>query len=81
MFTSTKLDALTQTLFNAIPESIGSIKNDLKQEFKAILLAAFNELDLVTHEEFDVQTKVLARTREKVESLIKQIETIEQSNK
>ncbi len=31
--------------------------------------SAFNRMDLVTREEFDVQIKVLALTREKVEAL------------
>lgn len=77
MFTPLKLDAVVQTLFNTLPENIKTIQHDLKQEFKAIILAAFNELDLVTREEFDVQTKVLARTREKVEALKKHMDQFE----
>ena len=40
------------------------------------LTAAFSQLDLVTREEFDVQTKVLARTREKLENLQRQVNAL-----
>lgn len=33
-------------------------------------------MDLITREEFDVQTKVLARTREKVDLLQKQLDVL-----
>lgn len=33
-------------------------------------------MELITREEFDVQTKVLARTREKVEQLQKQVDML-----
>ncbi len=42
-----------------------------------MLQVAFSHLDLVTREEFDVQTKVLARTREKLEHLQTQLEQIQ----
>ena len=45
-------------------------------QFKEILHATFTRMDLVTREEFDVQIKVLARTREKIESLQHQVDTL-----
>lgn len=42
---------------------------DIEQNLKAGLTAMLGKLDLVTREEFDVQTEVLARTREKVAAL------------
>jgi len=41
------------------------------------LQSTFAKMDLVTREEFDVQTAVLARTREKLEKLEKQIAELE----
>ena len=38
----------------------------------------FARLDLVTREEFDVQTKVLARSRAKIEQLEQQVAALEQ---
>lgn len=39
---------------------------DIEKNLRAMLASAFSRLDLVTREEFDVQAKVLARTREKL---------------
>jgi ubiquinone biosynthesis accessory factor UbiK len=42
---------------------------DLQKNVKALLTQQFARLELVTREEFDTQTKVLARTRAKLEEL------------
>ena len=42
---------------------------DLEKNLRAMLTAAFARFDLVTREEFDVQSEVLARTREKLAQL------------
>jgi BMFP domain-containing protein YqiC len=42
---------------------------DAEKNLKAMLTSALAKLDLVTREEFDVQARVLARTREKLEAL------------
>jgi len=42
---------------------------DLQKNAKALLVQQFARLDLVTREQFDTQTKVLARTRAKLEEL------------
>ena len=42
---------------------------DIEQNLKAGLTAMLGKLDLVTREEFDVQTEVLSRTREKLAAL------------
>ena len=42
---------------------------DIEKNLRGMLSDAFSRLDLVTREEFDVQAKVLARTREKLVAL------------
>jgi len=42
---------------------------DIEKNVKAMLTQGFSKLDLVTREEFDVQTQVLAKTRAKLEAL------------
>lgn len=41
------------------------------------MTATFAKLDLVTREEFEVQTQVLQRTREKLEALEKRVADLE----
>ena len=42
---------------------------DVETNIRAMLAAMFARLDLVTRHEFDVQTEILARTREKLAAL------------
>lgn len=42
---------------------------DIEKNVRAMLASTFARLDLVTREEFDVQSAVLARTREKLAEL------------
>ncbi|MEO8565888.1 MAG: accessory factor UbiK family protein [Betaproteobacteria bacterium] len=42
---------------------------DVEKNLKAMLAGALAKLDLVTREEFDIQARVLLRTREKLEAL------------
>ncbi|MFA6303104.1 MAG: accessory factor UbiK family protein [Legionella sp.] len=76
MFDPKHFDDLAKKLFSALPDSLQNIEKDIQQKFKEILQATFSRMDLVTREEFDVQTKVLARTREKLDQLEKQIDTL-----
>lgn len=51
---------------------------ELEKNLQGMLSGAFNRLNLVTREEFDVQAKVLARTREKLGALEAKIAALEQ---
>lgn len=51
---------------------------DIEKNMRAMLAAAFARLDLVTREEFDVQSEVLARTREKLVQLEAKLAELEQ---
>lgn len=42
---------------------------DVEKNLRALLSAGLARLDVVTREEFDVQAKLLARTREKLAAL------------
>ncbi len=50
---------------------------DLEQNLKPLLQSAFARLDLVTREEFDVQTQVLQRTREQLTQLEARLAALE----
>ena len=51
---------------------------DLQKNLKAMLSQQFARLELVTREEFDTQSKVLARARAKLEDLERRIADLEQ---
>ncbi len=50
---------------------------DLEKNARAVLTAAFARLDLVTREEFDVQSEVLARARTRVAELEAKVAALE----
>ncbi len=54
---------------------------DIERNLRATLSAVFARLDLVTREEFDVQSAVLARTREKLGALEARLAELEKSAK
>lgn len=76
MFQPTQFDELAKKLFATLPTSLQNVEKDIQKKFNDILQATFSRLDLVTREEFDTQTKVLSRTREKLEHLQNQVEAL-----
>ena len=73
MFDPKNFDEIAKKLYETLPDGVKNIEQDLQQKFKTVLLATFDKLDLVTREEFDIQMKVLQRTRAKVEAIEKQL--------
>ena len=70
------IDEITSKLISILPSGAQRIEKELHKQFNEILNASFTRLNLITREEFDVQVKVLARTREKVEQLQGQVEQL-----
>jgi BMFP domain-containing protein YqiC len=69
-------------LFDDINARIGQIfaaspAKDIEKNVRAVLKSAFSRMDLVTREEFDVQAKVLERTREKLSALQARVAELE----
>jgi BMFP domain-containing protein YqiC len=71
-----QLESLAKELYNALPSGVKHVEKNIQEQFQTILHSTLSCMDIVTREEFDVQTKVLARTRQKVEALQKQIEQL-----
>jgi len=74
-----QLDELAREMADAVPKHLRALGEDLERNFKALLQSGFERMDLVTREEFDVQTAVLKRTREKLEALEERLDEIERS--
>lgn len=64
-----------QSKINEALES--SPAKDLEKNVKALMNQGFSKLDLVTREDYDIQTQVLAKTREKLEALEKRVAELE----
>lgn len=70
-------DDLAQRLHTALPEGARVLQQDVDRNLRAAVQAALNRLDLVTREEFEVQAKVLARTRAQLDGLNQRVARLE----
>jgi hypothetical protein len=71
-----------QSIANDMQTKVGdairqSPAKDLEQNVRGLMTQGFQKLDLVTREEFDVQTQVLAKTRAKLEELEAKVSALE----
>lgn len=73
MLPNIQIQEITKKVLDALPVDFSEIHADLQEKIKLTLQASLSKLDLVTREEFDVQSHVLAKTREKIEILEKQV--------
>lgn len=79
MLDQAHIEALVNQIFKVMPKDLVQMRSDFEKQFKASLSATFSKMDLVSREEFDIQSSLLQRTREKLEDIQKQIELLEQS--
>lgn len=71
------IDEISQKLSNALPPGAQVLKADLEKNMRGILHANLSKLDLVTREEFEVQSQVLARSRSRIEQLEQRLAALE----
>jgi BMFP domain-containing protein YqiC len=71
------LDELARRLAESVPESVKAFGRDLEGNFKAVLQAQLAKLDLVTRQEFDVQSAILQRTQAKLAELETRVKELE----
>ena len=70
------LEQLTKRISSLIPGDVKHMQDDIETNIKSLLQSTLTRMNLVTREEFDVQSAVLQRTREKLEQLEKKIEKL-----
>jgi len=71
------IDDIARQLFDRLPEAARTMRRDIESNFRAVLQSSLGKLDLTTRTEFDVQTKVLERTRSRLEQLELRIAALE----
>ena len=71
------IDDLARRLSRVVPSGLREARQDIEKNFRTVLQNTLAKMDLVTREEFDVQTRLLARTREKLEALEKAMAELE----
>ena len=71
------LDDLTKRISSLIPGDVKNMQGDIENNIRSVLQSTLTKMNLVTREEFDVQSAVLLRTREKLEKLEKKVADLE----
>ncbi|WP_029406636.1 accessory factor UbiK family protein [Thiomicrorhabdus sp. Milos-T2] len=78
MLNPSQLESMAKKIAEIVPEGFGEMPSGLQSQVKSVLTSAFDKMDLVSREEFDIQTAVLTKTRAKLEQLEKQVAELEQ---
>jgi BMFP domain-containing protein YqiC len=73
------LDELARQLAESVPQNLKVLGQDLERNFKSLLQAGLERMELVTREEFDLQRGVLERTREKLEKMEARLAELEKA--
>lgn len=71
------INDIIQDIIETLPPGLKNMPSDMQNNLKITLRNMFERLDLVTREEFEVQRKVLLRTREKVDLLERKLSELE----
>ncbi len=72
-----RIEDIARRLFEGLPEAARVMRRDIESNFRAVLQSSLGKLDLSTREEFEVQSKVLERTRARIGELELRIVALE----
>ena len=72
------LEDLAARLARVIPPGLRGMRAELEDNFRAVLRANLDRLDLVSRERFDTQAELLARTQARLAALDKRLKALEQ---
>ncbi|HAU91816.1 MAG: accessory factor UbiK family protein [Alteromonadaceae bacterium TMED7] len=64
-----KLEDIARQIADSVPPGVKNMAEEAEGKIKQVLQSQLSKLDLVTREEFDIQTQVLIKTREKLEAM------------
>ena len=71
------IDSLARQINETIPAGMKEMKGDVEKNIRTLLEGTLAKLDLVTREEIDAQSRVLARTRSRLEQLERTLAELE----
>ena len=72
-----KMEKIARHVHESMPKGLRDLGADVEKKIRQVLQSQLTRLDLVSREEFDVQTQVLLRTREKLALLEQRLNDLE----
>ena len=77
MFDPKKLEQIAKQIHDSMPQPVKDLGADVDQKIRQVIQGQLNKLDVVSREEFDVQTQVLMRTRPKLTEMEQKLAALE----
>jgi BMFP domain-containing protein YqiC len=79
MLDNQTINRLSDKIGQLLPSGLQQIKVDFESQVKTLLQQQLAQFDFVNREEFDIQSRVLQRTRSKLEVLEQKLEQLEKT--
>ncbi len=80
MISPNQFENLFKQVTDHLPAGMVNLQQDFEKNLRAAMEAAFHHMNLVTREEFDVQSALLSRTRAQLEALESKVAKLENPN-
>ncbi|UTV27790.1 ubiquinone biosynthesis accessory factor UbiK [Photobacterium atrarenae] len=77
MFDPKKLEQVAKQIHDSMPQPVKELGNDVEHKVRQVIQGQLSKLDMVSREEFDVQTQVLLRTRQKLTEMEQKLAVLE----
>ncbi|ANO33999.1 accessory factor UbiK family protein [Vibrio breoganii] len=78
MFDPKKLEQIAKQIHESMPQPVKDLGTDVDQKVRQVIQSQLNKLDVISREEFEVQTQVLLRTRQKLNEMEKKMADLEE---
>ena len=72
------LEQVAKQIHDSLPKGVRDLGDDVEQKIRQLMQNQLSKLDVVSREEFEVQTQVLLRSREKLNQLEKRVQQLEE---
>jgi len=79
MLDNQTINKLSDKINQLLPPGLQQVKSDFDAKLKTLLQQQLSEFEFVSREEFDIQARVLQRTRSKLEALEGKIDQLEKT--
>jgi BMFP domain-containing protein YqiC len=77
MLDNQTINRLSDKIGQLLPSGLQQVKSDFERQVKTLLQQQLAQFDFVSREEFDIQSRVLQRTRSKLDVMEKKLEDLE----
>jgi len=79
MIDNLTINRLSEKINELLPPGLQQVKTDFDARLKSLLQQQLANYEMVSREEFDIQARVLQRTREKLEIIEARLQELEQT--